>query len=125
MPTTQTRNSNRVQEIGALSRGLQRLAKSLGVPIIALSQLSRSIEAREDHEPRLSDLRESGDIEQDADVILFPYRPECYAKTLEDKQRYAGRCRLFVAKQKDGPTGEIPLVWVSQIVRFESEARGY
>lgn len=138
---------NRVQEISEISRGLKTLAKELQVPVLALSQLSRQVESREDKRPQLSDLRESGSIEQDADIVLFVYREEYYvaarepkrpgegddAKTFEahdewmrDMERAFGLCELIIAKQRHGATGKVKLKFENRITRFSDLAEdGY
>jgi replicative DNA helicase len=108
--------NNRVQEVSEISRGLKILAKELGVPIIALSQLSRSVEGREDKRPMLSDLRESGSIEQDADVVMFIHRDEMYNK--ESKKK--GIADILVAKHRHGETCSIELGWVGRLATFEN-----
>lgn len=113
------RNGSREQDVSALSRGLKLLAKEFEVTVMALAQLSRKPEDREDHEPRMSDLRESGAIENDADVILFPYRPEVYHPDREDLKAAA---ELIVAKQRDGKTGKVHLVWFDEFTRFVSQS---
>jgi replicative DNA helicase len=111
---------NRQQEVSAISRGLKALAKELNVPIIALSQLSRAPEQRSDHRPQLSDLRESGSIEQDADLVMFLYRPEYY-QTREDAQEkgLVGKAELIISKQRNGPTGAVELFFRKECARFE------
>jgi replicative DNA helicase len=146
-------NDNRVQEISEISRGLKTLAKELNVPVLALSQLSRAVEQREDKRPQLSDLRESGSIEQDADIVLFVYREEYYVQSREpkrpmegddakvfeahdqwarDMERVYGLSELIIAKQRHGATGKVKLKFESKITRFSDyieegylpEARG-
>jgi replicative DNA helicase len=146
-------NDNRVQEISEISRGLKTLAKELNVPVMALSQLSRAVEQREDKRPQLSDLRESGSIEQDADIVLFVYREEYYVQSREPKlgmdgdnskifeaheewaremDRVYGLAELIIAKQRHGATGKVKLKFESKITRFSDyvdegylpEARG-
>ena len=111
---------NRVQEVSAISRGLKAMAKELDVPVLALSQLSRQNERREDKRPFLSDLRESGSIEQDADLVAFIHRPSYYerdeALTLEER----AKAELIVAKQRNGPTGSIPLYFLAELSSFET-----
>ena len=112
---------NRQQEVSAISRGLKALAKELDVPIIALSQLSRAPEQRSDHRPQLSDLRESGSLEQDADLVMFLYRPEYYLPPLEAQEKgLQGKAELIISKQRNGPTGMIDLFFRKESTRFES-----
>ncbi len=114
------RYENRTQEVSAISRGLKALAKELHVPVLALSQLSRAPESRGgDHRPQLSDLRESGSIEQDADVVMFIFREEVYNR---DNPELEGLAELIVAKQRNGPTGKIDLAFLRSFTRFESRA---
>jgi replicative DNA helicase len=132
-------DGNRVQEISEISRGLKTLAKELHLPVIALSQLSRAVEQRDDKRPQLSDLRESGSIEQDADIVLFVYREEYYvqsrepkrpgegddaktfedhAKFLEELHRVAGTAELIIAKQRHGATGKVKMKFEARVTRF-------
>jgi replicative DNA helicase len=129
-------NENRVQELTEITTTLKALAKELEVPIIALSQLSRQVEARDDKHPQLADLRESGSIEQDADVVLFVYRDEYYLKNKEPKEgtpehlawmgemeKVHGRAEVIVGKQRHGPTGTVQLSFEAQFTRFGNLAR--
>lgn len=108
---------SRQQEISVISRGLKSLARELGIPIIAVSQLNRSVESREGNKPRMSDLRESGSIEQDADVIMLLYREEYY-----DPQKNPGVAEVIIAKQRNGPVGNVSLTFLKEFMRFESLA---
>ncbi|EOS26865.1 replicative DNA helicase [Lachnospiraceae bacterium 3-1] len=108
------RTDSRQQEISDISRSLKGLARELNVPVVALSQLSRQVEQRPDHRPMLSDLRESGAIEQDADVVMFIYRDDYYNKDTPDKNI----AEIIVAKQRNGPIGTINLVWLPQYTKF-------
>ena len=124
----QKKFENRTQEVSAVSRGLKALAKELRVPVVALSQLSRGSEQRQgDKKPLLSDLRESGSIEQDADVVAFIHREEYYDRENEDVK---GKAEIIIAKQRNGPTGSVQLAYMSSYTRFEnlaheSEPSGY
>jgi replicative DNA helicase len=110
---------NRQQEISEISRSLKALARELNVPVIAISQLSRAVEARTDHRPQLSDLRESGAIEQDADVVVLILREEYYNPTSENQ----GIAEVIIAKQRNGPVGSLKLAFVKEYTRFENIAR--
>jgi replicative DNA helicase len=136
-----SKQENRVQEISEITRGLKTLAKELDVPVLALSQLSRAVEQREDKRPQLADLRESGSIEQDADVVMFVYREEYYLqrgeptrRAEENDQRFNerhdawkqrceqtyGKAEVIVAKQRHGPTGIVRLRFVGEITKFDN-----
>jgi replicative DNA helicase len=124
-----------VQEITEITTGLKALAKELNVPIIALSQLSRQVESREDKRPQLSDLRESGSIEQDADVVMFVFREEYYMSKTEPEEgtpeyevwkdkmdRLKGKAEVIIAKQRHGPTGTAQLHFQGEFTRFSDLA---
>src|SRR5690606_35221395 len=131
------RNSDsRVQEVTEITTGLKALAKELNVPILALSQLSRQVESRDDKRPQLSDLRESGSIEQDADVVLFVFREEYYLKNKEPREgteeffkwqaemeKLHGLAEVIIGKQRHGPTGTVPLQFEASVTRFSDLAR--
>jgi replicative DNA helicase len=139
-PAAGTKPDNRVLEISMITQGLKALAKELSVPVIALSQLSRQVENRDDKRPQLSDLRESGSIEQDADAVMFVYRDEYYLQQKEPKEigfegsgdkfqsamddwkqrmeKAHNRADLIIAKQRHGPTGTIPLLFEGEFTRF-------
>ncbi|HXW20810.1 MAG TPA: replicative DNA helicase [Roseiarcus sp.] len=133
---SKTRGDNRVQELTEITTSLKALAKELNVPILALSQLSRQVEQRDDKRPQLADLRESGSIEQDADVVLFVFREEYYLKNREPRtgteehvawmnemERAHGRAEVIIGKQRHGPTGTIPLQFEAELTRFNNLAR--
>jgi replicative DNA helicase len=125
------KGENRVQELTEITTGLKALAKELAVPIVALSQLSRQVENRDDKRPQLSDLRESGSIEQDADVVMFVYREEYYLKGKEpkpgteehfkwqtDMDQAHGKAEVIIGKQRHGPTGTVQLAFQAEVTRF-------
>jgi replicative DNA helicase len=113
------RQENRQQEVSEISRGLKVLARDLDVPVLAVAQLSRAVEARHDKRPLLSDLRDSGAIEQDADMVMFLYRDEYYNSESDDK----GIAEVIVGKHRNGPTGKVQLAWMEQYTKFASLAR--
>lgn len=137
--TTSGRSDGRVQEVSEVTQGLKALAKELEVPVLALSQLSRKVEERDDKRPQLSDLRESGSIEQDADVVMFVYREEYYLerikppesdverhpKWLESMERVHGLAEVVIGKQRHGPTGTVELSFEAQFTRFGNKDQGY
>lgn len=112
------KSESRVQEISDISRSLKALARELNVPVVALSQLSRAVEKRDDHRPMLSDLRESGAIEQDADVVMFLYRDDYYNRDSEKK----GVAEVIIAKQRNGPIGTTELTWLPDLTKFANRA---
>src|SRR5712691_8012985 len=133
--STRRSSENRVQEITEITTRLKALAKELNVPVVALSQLSRQVESRDDKRPQLSDLRESGSIEQDADVVLFVFREEYYLKNKEpragtdehfkwqtDMEAVHGKAELIIGKQRHGPTGTVPLQFKADVTRFSDLA---
>ena len=133
---SKSKSDNRVQELTEITTGLKALAKELNVPILGLSQLSRQVEQRDDKRPQLSDLRESGSIEQDADVVIFVYREEYYLKNKEPRpgtdehvewmaamERAHGRAEVIIGKQRHGPTGMVELQFEAELTRFGNLAR--
>jgi replicative DNA helicase len=136
--TGKSSDGNRVQEISEISRGLKTLAKELNVPVLALSQLSRAVEQREDKRPQLSDLRESGSIEQDADMVWFVFREDYYVsskqpreidsedhrKWAEEMEKVHGLAELIIAKQRHGATGKVRMKFDARITKFSDLADG-
>jgi replicative DNA helicase len=118
------RFESRQQELSSISRSLKILAKELEIPILALSQLSRATETRSDHRPQLSDLRESGALEQDADIVLFIFREDMYQVEGERNPESEGMAEIIIGKQRNGPTGSVRLAFLKQYTRFENLAAG-
>ncbi len=119
------RIDSREQEISRISRGLKAMAKELGVPVLALSQLSRAVESRTDRRPQLSDLRESGSIEQDADVVMFIYRPDLYGIKGENGASLEGIAEVIIGKQRNGPTGSVHLAWNMHSATYDELAEDF
>jgi len=115
----ENRRDPRQEQVAQISRRLKFMAKDLSIPVLALAQVNRASEDRQDHRPRLADLRESGSIEQDADPVLMMHRPELY-----EPGQHEGTVELIIAKQRNGPTGEITLTFLKQFMRFENFAAG-
>ncbi|MCC7311908.1 MAG: replicative DNA helicase, partial [Sulfuritalea sp.] len=118
--SSNSNNENRATEISEISRSIKALAKELQVPIIALSQLSRKVEERNDKRPLMSDLRESGAIEQDADIIMMMYREEYYKPDTQDK----GTAEVIITKHRNGPTDTVRLTFLGEYTKFENFALG-
>ena len=129
-------SSNRVQEVSMITQGLKALAKELDIPVLALAQLSRQVEQRDDKRPQLSDLRESGSIEQDADVVMFVYREEYYVarsepsegteehlKWQEDMEQLHGKAEVIIGKQRHGPIGTVKLSFNPDLTKFGNLAQ--
>ena len=121
--TSRRAGENRQQEIAEISSGIKALAKTLGVPVIVLSQLNRELEKDKNRKPRLSDLRESGSIEQDADLVGLLYKPGGVDEDTEDPESEARPVNLLIAKQRNGPTGDVPLTFLKGYTRFENAAK--
>ena len=116
------KQESRQQEISEISRSLKALAREINAPVIALSQLSRACETRPDHRPMLSDLRESGAIEQDADVVMFLYRVSDYLPFLQDTDK-KNISEVIIAKQRNGPIGTVELVWLPNYTKFANKEK--
>ena len=122
-PSQRTKGQSREQEVSDISAGCKAMAKELKIPVIVLSQLNRKVEERQGGRPRLSDLRESGSIEQDADVVGFLDRPEVNIEDEDERQAERGKATLIIAKQRNGPTGDVELTFRDEYMRFENRAR--
>src|SRR5262249_45363514 len=109
------RRDSRQEQVANISRRLKFLARELSIPVLALAQVNRTSEDRQDHKPRLADLRESGSIEQDADTVMLMHRPELF-----EPGQHEGVVEVHIAKQRNGPTGEITLAYIKQFMRFEN-----
>jgi replicative DNA helicase len=124
-----TRVESRQLEVSEISRGIKAMARELDVPVLCLSQLNRAAEQREGHRPRMSDLRESGSIEQDADVVMMLHREEYYHKSdpnwADENPDRVGTAEVIIAKQRNGPTGTVNLVWDGNTTRFRNQAYGH
>ena len=110
----------RQEQVARIARRLKGLARELAIPVLCLAQLNRQVEATRDNKPQLSHLRESGAIEQDADVVMFVHREEYYQTNDEDRERVKGQADLMIKKQRNGPTGDIKLTWLHDFTRFEN-----
>src|SRR5204863_9490037 len=115
----ENRRDPRQEQVAQISRRLKYLARELKIPVLALAQVNRSSEDRQDHRPRLADLRESGSLEQDADTVMILHRPE-----MHEPGQNQGLTEVIVAKQRNGPTGTIELTYLNQFMRFENHAQG-
>ena len=134
-----SRSEGRVQEVSEITQGLKAIAKELNIPVVALSQLSRQVESREDKRPQLSDLRESGSIEQDADVVMFVFREEYYKerekpgdhdieammKWKDEMAALHGKAEVIIGKQRHGPIGSVDLAFEGEFTRFSNLVRPY
>jgi replicative DNA helicase len=113
----------RQEQVAKIARRLKGMARELKVPVLVLSQLNRQAEASKDNRPKLSHLRESGAIEQDADVVMFVHREEYYATNPDDREKLKGKAELIIAKQRNGPVGDVPVSWLQNYTRFEDRAK--
>jgi replicative DNA helicase len=113
-------SSNRVQEVSEISRGLKMLAKELDIPILALAQLSRGVEGRDDKRPMLSDLRDSGSIEQDADVVMFVHRQSMYERDIDKRREIENEAEILISKHRNGSVGQVKLAWLPRLATFEN-----
>ena len=112
----------RQEQVSKIARRLKGIARELKVPVLCLSQLNRQVEDSKDNRPKLSHLRESGSIEQDADVVMFVHREEYFHRNPDEREQYAGQAKIIVEKQRNGPTGDVDLVWKRDFTRFEDRA---
>jgi replicative DNA helicase len=124
-PSRSRKSGNREEDVSGISQSMKEIAKELGISIVVLAQLNRNPEGRNGGRPRISDLRESGSIEQDADIIGLFHRPDYYAESEEQRQELEGRAELIIGKNRNGPVGEVPLTFLKSCTKFVSRAKEF